>query len=155
MLRRKRRVIILTTAAPELEFYNGRFLAIETHVGSSDLGSHFFWLIKNSVIWIISKSKYWKLRLNNIILKSLLIKIEFLLPFSGSRNALKITLIVTFSFPDTYVCKKPQLNSFILEIYNRFLMTLKATPIFDRAHPITINVTFSLPEYVISMQRIS
>ena len=48
---------------PELEFYNGRrsFLGIEIHVVNSDLGSHLFWLIKKSLIWITNKSKYWKL----------------------------------------------------------------------------------------------
>ena len=29
-------------------------------------------------------------------------------------------------------------------------MTLKATPIFDHVHPITIKVTFSFPEYVLA-----
>ena len=43
-LRRKRRVIVLSTAAPELELYNDRrsFLGIEIHVGNSDVGSHLF-----------------------------------------------------------------------------------------------------------------
>ena len=37
-------------------------------------------------------------------------------------------------------------------------MKLKATPIFDHVHPITIKVTFGFPEYVlvcISMQPVS
>ena len=40
ILRRKRRVIILSTATPELEFNSGRqsFLVIEIHIGNSDLG---------------------------------------------------------------------------------------------------------------------
>ena len=48
--RRKRRVIILSAAVPELEFYNGRrsFLAIDIHVANSDLDSHLFCLIKKS-----------------------------------------------------------------------------------------------------------
>ena len=60
---------MLSTAAPELEFYNGRrsFLAIEIHVGNSDLGTHLFWLIKKSLIWITNKSKYWKLRLKIVL----------------------------------------------------------------------------------------
>ena len=54
--RRKRRVIVLSTAAPELEFYNGRrsFLAIEIHVGNSDLDSHLFWLIKKSYFELLT-----------------------------------------------------------------------------------------------------
>ena len=38
----KRRVIILSTAAPGLEFYSGRqsFFAIEIQVGNSDLDSN-------------------------------------------------------------------------------------------------------------------
>ena len=42
--------MILSTAVPELEFYNGRrnFLAIEIHVGNSNLHLHLFWLIKKS-----------------------------------------------------------------------------------------------------------
>ena len=67
MLRRKRRVFIVSTATPELEFYSGRrsFLAIKIHVGSSDLG--LFLLFNKSIIWISNKStfsspetlKYW------------------------------------------------------------------------------------------------
>ena len=107
MLRRKRKVTILSTAAPELEFYSGRrsFLAIEIHVGNSDLGSHLFLLIKKSLIWITNKSKYWKLQLKvlSVVFKKVCwsrlsfktqFKIEFLLPFFGSRNALKITLFL-------------------------------------------------------------
>ena len=43
-LRRKRRVITFSTAAPELEFYNGRrsLRAIEIHVGNSNAGSQLF-----------------------------------------------------------------------------------------------------------------
>ena len=46
MERRKRRVIILSTSMPELEFYNGNgrwsFLAIEIHIVNSDPNSHLF-----------------------------------------------------------------------------------------------------------------
>ena len=68
-LRRKRRFITLSTAAPELEFYNGgqSFLAIEIHVDNSNSGSHLFWLIKKSLIWITNKSKDWELRLKIVL----------------------------------------------------------------------------------------
>ena len=54
---------------PELEFYDSRwnFLAIKIHVGNSDLGSHLFWLIKKSLIWITNKSKDWELRLKIVL----------------------------------------------------------------------------------------
>ena len=51
-------------------------------------------------------------------LKSLLIKIEFLLPFSGSRNALKITLCLTQSLPKWF---KQTKNVFSLHILARDL----------------------------------
>ena len=40
----KKRVITLSTVAPELELYSGRqsFLAIKIHVGKSDLDSNLF-----------------------------------------------------------------------------------------------------------------
>ena len=86
--RRKRRVIILSTAAPELEFYNGRrsFLAIEIHVGNSDLDSHLFWLIKKSYFELLTKLNIEITTKNRIscILKSLLIKIEFNIEFQNS-----------------------------------------------------------------------
>ena len=40
---------------------------IEIHIGNSDLGSHLFWLIKKSLIWITNKSKYWKLQLKIVL----------------------------------------------------------------------------------------
>ena len=54
--RRKRGVIILSPAATKLELYNGRrsFLAIEIHVGDSDLDSHLFWLIKKSYFELLT-----------------------------------------------------------------------------------------------------
>ena len=56
MQRRKRRVIILSTTLPELEFSNGRqsFLAIKIHIGNNDLGSHLFWLIKKSYFELLT-----------------------------------------------------------------------------------------------------
>ena len=56
----------------------------------------------------------------------------------------------SFSFPDTYEHAKKSaqfIHSFLR--YSRVPMTLKATPIFDHVHPITIKVTFSFPEYVL------
>ena len=52
MLIRKRRVIILSTAVPKLEFYSGRwsFLGIKIHVSNNDLDLHLFLLIKKSLI---------------------------------------------------------------------------------------------------------
>ena len=67
--------------------------------------------------------------------------------------------IVTLGFPDTYEDAKNQLNSFIGswdKADYRVSMTIKATLIFDHAHPITIKITFNFPEYVLSiMQKIS
>ena len=64
--------------------------------------------------------------------------------------------IVTFSFPDTYEHAKNQPNSFIHSWDTadyRVPMTLKATTIFEHAHPITIKVTFSFPEYVLACKK--
>ena len=115
-LGRKRRVLILSTVVPELEFYSCRqsFLAIEIHVGNSNLGPHLRLLIKKSLIRITNKSKYWKLRLKVLLVLFQKVcwsrlsfktqfKIEFLLPFSGSRNALNaapVTNKLNFRFND-------------------------------------------------------
>ena len=65
--------------------------------------------------------------------------------------------IVTFSFPDTrHKHTKNQLKSFIHSWGRadyRDLMTLTATPIFDHAHPVTIEVTFSFPESVLAYKK--
>ena len=64
--------------------------------------------------------------------------------------------IVTFSFPDTYEHAENQLNSFIHywdTADNRVPTTLKATPIFDHAYPITIKFTFGFPEYVLACKK--
>ena len=65
--------------------------------------------------------------------------------------------IVTFSFPDTiYEHAKNQLNSLIHSgdtADDRVLIILKATSTFDYAHPITIKVTFSFPEYLLACKK--
>ena len=65
--------------------------------------------------------------------------------------------MVIFSFTDTiYEHAKNQCNSFIhswdISDY-KVLITLKAAPIFDHAHPITIKVTFSFAEYVLACKK--
>ena len=106
---KKRWATILSTAAAELEFYNGRqsFLAIKIHVGNSHLDSHLFneflWITIKNFFWIASKFKYWKLWLKIVLVVfqkfcwsrlsfKTQFKIEFLLQFSGSRNPLKVML---------------------------------------------------------------
>ena len=65
--------------------------------------------------------------------------------------------IVIFSFPGTmYDHAKNQLNSFIHSTDTadyKASIILKATPIFDHAHPITIKVTFSSPGYVLACKN--
>ena len=75
--RRKKRVIILSTATLELEFCNGResFLVIEIHVGNSDLDSHLFWLIKKSYFELLREREN---RIGAMIVVTFLINIFFL-----------------------------------------------------------------------------
>ena len=105
-----------------------------THVVNRDLGSHLFWLIKKNLIWITNQSKYWKLQLKMglVVFKKFFwsrfsfktqFKIEFLLPFFGSRNDLKITLLGIFGIfgiaAIIFMCQSLE----ILNVFNN--LTLK------------------------------